>query len=220
MEPHEIASAAISAAARGVSTGTLASRGLAVVASTSCRSSVAAGMSTKVCASSSRGAAPHARACASSVSQGCVSGATSRRSDRPKLSMARATAPMFPGAKGLASRMTGWVALVASAASIAAILVGGGASRLVFITMLLCIERHERRTGKCMGMPRLQAATRRRMLSSRRRDGAREVGREGNQPTLGFVKRPPRKYVRDRVAAGALAGHAVARPPSDTFNLA
>ena len=164
MEPHEIASAAISAAARGVSTGTLASRGLAVVASTSCRSSVAAGMSTKVCASSSRGAAPHARACASSVSQGCVSGATSRRSDRPKLSMARATAPMFPGAKGLASRMTGWVALVASAASIAAILVGGGESRLVFITMLLCIERHERRTGKCMGMPRLHAATRRRML--------------------------------------------------------
>jgi hypothetical protein len=167
LEPHEIASAAISAAARGVITGTLASRGLAVVASTSCRSSVAAGMSTKVCASSSRGAAPHARACASSVSQGCVSGATSRRSDRPKLSMARATAPMFPGANGLASSMTGWVALVASAASIAAILVGGGASRLVFITMLLCIERHERRAGKCMGIPRLQAATRRRMLSSR-----------------------------------------------------
>eukprot|EP00964_Phaeocystis_antarctica_P069179 scaffold41979_cov64-Phaeocystis_antarctica.AAC.1 len=136
LKPHEMASAAISAAARGVSTGTLASRGLAVVASTSWRSSVAAGMSTKVCASSSSGAAPQARACASSVSQGCVSGATSRRSDRPKLSMARATAPMFPGAKGLASRMTGCVALVARAASIAAILVGGGASRLVFITTL------------------------------------------------------------------------------------
>ena len=205
MEPHEIASAAISAAARGVSTGTLASRGLAVVASTSCRSSVAAGMSTKVCASSSRGAAPHARACASSVSQGCVSGATSRRSDRPKLSMARATAPMFPGAKGLASRMTGWVALVASAASIAAILVGGGASRLVFITMLLCIERHERRTGKCMGMPRLQAATRRRML---RRPG-RSDG-EGKQPTRSRATEWP-------LPVGALAGHAVARPPSDTF---
>lgn len=87
--PRAMASAAILAASRGVRTGNDASRGRAVVASTSPESCVALCTSSNLLASSSKGSAPEARSTAASLVH-MHSGEARRRSQRPKLSIARA----------------------------------------------------------------------------------------------------------------------------------
>eukprot|EP00967_Tisochrysis_lutea_P011828 scaffold13314_cov31-Tisochrysis_lutea.AAC.2 len=94
-EPSEHDDAARSAASRAESTGSAISRVLAVVASTRPQSSTASRTELKIVALCSTGVAPHARDMAVSLS-GSQAGWTNRSSQRPKLSIARATDPTLP----------------------------------------------------------------------------------------------------------------------------
>jgi hypothetical protein len=122
-EAHE--AAARSAAARAESTGSSISRVRAVVASTTPQSSTASRTVPNVRDLSSKGVAPQARATASSPI-GSQAGSTSRRSHRPKLSIARATEPTLPPSKGRARTTTGKLDDMATALAKAAALVGAG----------------------------------------------------------------------------------------------
>ena len=96
------------ALSRGVRTGWRVSRGRAVVAKTVCRSAMASATLSNTLTPSSTQSAPDAVAQARSWGQPSR-GLTSRSSDRPKLAMTRATAPMLSAIWDLSRTTTGGV---------------------------------------------------------------------------------------------------------------
>jgi len=104
--PEARSSYSTRAASRGVRTGWRVSRGRAVVAKTVFRSATAPATLSNTRIPSSTQSAPEAVAQARSCGQPSR-GATSRSSDRPKLAITRATAPMFSAIWDLSRMMTG-----------------------------------------------------------------------------------------------------------------